>query len=161
MFLTVTGGEALYADMGSFGKGPVRLAWFGLVWPSLLLSYFGQGALVLTDAAAAHKPLFALVPVIMLPWMVLLATLAAIIASQATITGAFSVTRQAVQLDLLPRMRILQTSAHEHGQVFVPVVNVLVFCRGVRVRRRLWLLRRARRHLRRRRGRAPCASTPC
>jgi KUP system potassium uptake protein len=127
VFLTVTGGEALYADMGSFGKGPVRLAWFGLVWPSLLLSYFGQGALVLTNAAAAHKPLFALVPAIMLPWMVLLATLAAIIASQATITGAFSVTRQAVQLDLLPRMRILQTSAHEHGQIFVPVVNVLVF----------------------------------
>jgi len=89
VFLTVTGGEALYADMGSFGKGPVRLAWFGLVCPALLLSYFGQGALVLTDPAAAHKPLFALVPVIMLPWMVLLATLAAIIASQATITGAF------------------------------------------------------------------------
>ena len=127
VFLTVTGGEALYADMGSFGKGPVRLAWFGLVWPALLLSYFGQGALVLSDAAAAHKPLFALVPVAVLPWMVLLATLAAIIASQATITGAFSVTRQAVQLDLLPRLRILQTSAHEHGHVFVPVVNTLVF----------------------------------
>ena len=127
VFLTVTGGEALYADMGAFGKGPVRLAWFAIVWPSLILSYFGQGALVLTDAAAAHKPLFALVPVATLPWMVLLATLAAIIASQATITGAFSVTRQAVQLDLLPRMRILQTSAHEHGQVFVPVVNALVF----------------------------------
>ena len=127
VFLTVTGGEALYADMGAFGKGPVRLAWFGLVWPALLLSYFGQGALVLSDAAAAHKPLFALVPVATLPWMVLLATLAAIIASQATITGAFSVTRQAVQLDLLPRLRILQTSAHEHGQVFVPIVNVLVF----------------------------------
>jgi KUP system potassium uptake protein len=127
VFLTVTGGEALYADMGSFGKGPVRLAWFGLVWPSLLLSYFGQGALVLSDAAAAHKPLFALVPMAALPWMVLLATLAAIIASQATITGAFSVTRQAVQLDLLPRLRILQTSAHEHGQVFVPIVNGLVF----------------------------------
>ena len=127
VFLTVTGGEALYADMGSFGKGPVRLAWFGLVWPSLLLSYFGQGALVLSDAAAAHKPLFALVSLPMLPWMVLLATLAAIIASQATITGAFSVTRQAVQLDLLPRLRILQTSAYEHGQVFVPIVNGLVF----------------------------------
>ena len=127
VFLTVTGGEALYADMGSFGKGPVRLAWFGLVWPSLLLSYFGQGALVLMNSAAAHKPLFALVPQALLPWMVLLATAAAIIASQATITGAFSVTRQAVQLDLLPRLRILQTSAHEHAQVFVPVVNALVF----------------------------------
>ena len=127
VFLTVTGGEALYADMGSFGKGPVRLAWFGLVWPSLLLSYFGQGALVLTNATAAHKPLFALVPTAVLPWMVLLATAAACIASQATITGAFSVTRQAVQLDLLPRLRILQTSAHEHAQVFVPIVNALVF----------------------------------
>ncbi len=127
VFLTVTGGEALYTDMGSFGKGPVRLAWFALVWPSLLLSYFGQGAMLLSNPAAAHKPLFALVPTPLLPWMVLLATAAAIIASQATITGAFSVTRQAVQLDLLPRLRILQTSASEHAQVFVPVVNVLVF----------------------------------
>ncbi len=127
VFLTVTGGEALYADMGSFGKGPVRMAWFAVVWPALLLSYFGQGALVLGNAAAAHKPLFALVPAAALPWMVVLATLAAIIASQATITGAFSVTRQAVQLDLLPRLRILQTSAHEHGHIFVPIVNVLVF----------------------------------
>ena len=127
VFLTVTGAEALYADMGSFGKGAVRLAWFAIVWPALILSYFGQGALVLTDAAAAHKPLFALLPVAALPWFILLATLAAIIASQATITGAFSVTRQAVQLDLLPRLRILQTSAHEHGHIFVPIVNALVF----------------------------------
>ena len=82
---------------------------------------------MLADAAAAHKPLFALLPVAALPWFILLATLAAIIASQATITGAFSVTRQAVQLDLLPRLRILQTSAHEHGHIFVPVVNALVF----------------------------------
>jgi KUP system potassium uptake protein len=126
VFLTVTGGEALYADMGHFGKGPVRLAWFGLVWPALLLSYFGQGALILGDASAAHKPLFALVPPVLLPWMVVLATMAAIIASQATITGAFSVTRTAVQLDLLPRLRILQTSADEHGQVYVPIVNALV-----------------------------------
>jgi len=127
VFLTLTGGEALYADMGSFGKGPVRLAWFGMVWPALLLSYFGQGALVLNDIGAAQKPLFALVPPAVLPWMVLLATLAAIIASQATITGAFSVTRQCVQLDLLPRLRILQTSAHEHAQVYVPIVNMVVF----------------------------------
>jgi KUP system potassium uptake protein len=126
VFLTVTGGEALYADMGHFGKGPVRLAWFGLVWPALLLSYFGQGALVLSNPVAAHKPLFALVPAPLLPWMVVLATLAAVIASQATITGAFSVTRQAVQLDLLPRLRILQTSAREHSQIFVPVVNAIV-----------------------------------
>ncbi|MGB8692553.1 MAG: KUP/HAK/KT family potassium transporter [Steroidobacteraceae bacterium] len=126
VILTVTGGEALYADMGHFGKAPVRLAWFVLVWPALLLSYFGQGALILGDAAAARKPLFALVPPEFLPWMVALATLAAIIASQATITGAFSVTRQAVQLDLLPRLRILQTSAREHSQIFVPIVNAIV-----------------------------------
>jgi KUP system potassium uptake protein len=126
VFLTVTGGESLYADMGHFGKGAVRLAWFCLVWPALLLSYFGQAALILHDASAAHKPLFALVPTVLLPWMVILATAAAIIASQATITGAFTVTRQAVQLDLLPRLRILQTSAREHAQVFVPIVNVLV-----------------------------------
>jgi KUP system potassium uptake protein len=104
----------------------VRLAWFVLGWPALLLSYFGQGALILGDAAAARKPLFALVPPEFLPWMVALATLAAIIASQATITGAFSVTRQAVQLDLLPRLRILQTSAREHSQIFVPIVNAIV-----------------------------------
>ncbi len=126
VILTVTGGEALYADMGHFGKAPVRLAWFVLVWPALLLSYFGQGALILGDATAARKPLFALVPPEFLPWMVALATLAAIIASQATITGAFSVTRQAVQLDLLPRLRILQTSAREHSQIFVPIVNAIV-----------------------------------
>jgi KUP system potassium uptake protein len=126
VFLTVTGGEALFADMGSFGKGPVRLAWFGMVWPALLLSYFGQGALILSDASAVHKPLFALVPTPFLPWMVVLATAAAIIASQATITGAFTLTRQAIQLDLLPRLRILQTSAAEHGHIFVPVVNYLV-----------------------------------
>ena len=126
VFLTVTGGEALYADMGHFGKAPVRLAWFVLVWPALVLSYFGQGALILGNPAAAHKPLFALVPPALLPWMVVLATLAAIIASQATITGAFSVTRQAVQLDLLPRLRILQTSAREHSQIFVPIVNAIV-----------------------------------
>ena len=127
VFLTMTGGEALYADMGHFGKKPVRFAWFCLVWPSLLLNYFGECAHIKVDASAAHKPLFALVPPAMLPWMVVLATAAAIIASQATITGAFSVTRTAVQLDLLPRLRILQTSAEEHGQIFVPIVNAIVF----------------------------------
>jgi KUP system potassium uptake protein len=126
VFLTMTGGEALYADMGHFGKKPVRFAWFCLVWPSLLLNYFGECAHIMVDASAAHKPLFALVPPALLPWMVVLATAAAIIASQATITGAFSVTRTAVQLDLLPRLRILQTSAQEHGQIFVPIVNAIV-----------------------------------
>jgi len=126
VFLTLTGGEALYADMGHFGKGSVRVAWFALVWPALLLNYFGEGALILADPSAAHKPLFHMVPAPLLPSLVVLATLAAIIASQATITGAFSVTRQAVQLDLLPRLRILQTSAKEHSQIFVPIVNVIV-----------------------------------
>jgi KUP system potassium uptake protein len=123
VFLTLTGGEALYADMGHFGKTPVRVAWFGLVWPALLLSYFGQGAMVLQNPATAHLPLFALVAPAALPGFVILATAAAVIASQATISGAFSVTRQAIQLDMLPRLRILQTSAREHGQIYVPVVN--------------------------------------
>jgi KUP system potassium uptake protein len=138
VFLTLTGGEALYADMGHFGKAPVRVAWFCLVWPALLLSYFGQGALILQQPAAAHLPLFALIAPAALPWFVILATAAAVIASQATISGAFSVTRQAIQLDMLPRLRILQTSAREHGQIYVPVVNwfvlvaVCVFVLGFR-----------------------------
>lgn len=123
VFLTMTGAEALYADMGHFSKAPVRTAWFILVWPSLLLSYFGQGAMVLGNPAAAHLPLFSLVTPAALPWFVILATAAAVIASQACITGAFSMARQAVQLDLLPRLRILQTSAREHGQIYVPAVN--------------------------------------
>jgi KUP system potassium uptake protein len=127
VFLTLTGGEALYADMGHFGKGPVRAAWFTVVWPALILNYFGQGALVLQDQSAVHKTLFAMLPAVLLPAFVLLATAATIIASQATISGAFSMTRQAIQLDLLPRLRILQTSAHEHGQIYVPVVNAVVF----------------------------------
>jgi KUP system potassium uptake protein len=127
VFLTLTGGEALYADMGHFGKGPVRAAWFTVVWPALILNYFGQGALVLQDQSAVHKTLFAMLPAALLPAFVVLATAATIIASQATISGAFSMTRQAIQLDLLPRLRILQTSAHEHGQIYVPVVNTVVF----------------------------------
>jgi len=127
VFLAMTGGEALYADMGHFGKKPVRIAWFVLVWPSLVLNYFGQGALVLSNAAAAHLPLYQLIPARLLPLMVVLATAATIIASQATITGAFSVTRQCIQLDLLPRLRITQTSALEHSQIYVPVVNWFVF----------------------------------
>ncbi len=126
VFLAMTGGEALYADMGHFGKAPVRVAWFALVWPALIINYFGQGAQILADPAAAHLPLYTLVPASTLPLMVLLATAATIIASQATITGAFSVTRQAIQLDLLPRLRIMQTSASEHSQIYVPVVNAVV-----------------------------------
>jgi KUP system potassium uptake protein len=126
VFLAMTGGEALYADMGHFGKAPVRFAWFVLVWPALMLNYLGQGALILTNPAAAHLPLYSMFPGGGLPFMVLLATAATIIASQATITGAFSVTRQAVQLDLLPRLRITQTSASEHSQIYVPIVNAFV-----------------------------------
>jgi KUP system potassium uptake protein len=125
-FLALTGGEALYADMGHFGKAPVRAAWFGLVWPALVLSYFGQGAMILGNPAAEHLPLYALLPPAALPFMVLLATAATIIASQATITGAFSVTRQAIQLDLLPRLRIMQTSATEHSQIYLPAVNAML-----------------------------------
>ena len=127
VFLSLTGGEALYADMGHFGKTPVRIAWFALVWPSLLLNYFGQGALLLDHGGMIEHPLYALVPAPVLPWMLILATAATVIASQAVISGAFSVARQAVQLDLLPRIRVLQTSALEQGQIYVPVVNLLQF----------------------------------
>jgi KUP system potassium uptake protein len=127
VFLAVTGGEALYADMGHFGKIPVRVAWFTIVWPSLIINYFGQGALLLQAGHAITHPLYLLVPQAVLPWMVILATAATVIASQATISGAFSMARQAVQLDLLPRIRVLQTSAQEQGQIYVPVVNWIVF----------------------------------
>jgi KUP system potassium uptake protein len=127
VFLVVTGGEALYADMGHFGRVPVRLAWFTVVWPGLLLNYFGQGALLLAHPHAASNPFFALAPAGTLPALIVLATLATIIASQATISGAFSITRQAVQLDLLPRVTILQTSADERGQIYVPATNAAMF----------------------------------
>jgi KUP system potassium uptake protein len=129
VFLVVTGGEALYADMGHFGKRPIRIAWFGLVLPALLLNYFGQGALLLTDPKAAAQPFFLLAP----PWalfpLVGLATAAAIIASQALISGAFSLTRQAIQLGYCPRLDIAHTSSLEIGQVYVPQVNwALMIC---------------------------------
>ena len=123
VFLAVTGGEALYADMGHFGKRPIRLAWFALVLPALMLNYFGQGALLLTNAKAAQQPFFMLVPAWGLIPMVILATFAAIIASQALISGAFSLTRQAIQLGYSPRLDIAHTSSHEIGQVYVPQVN--------------------------------------
>jgi KUP system potassium uptake protein len=127
VFLAITGGEALYADMGHFGKHPVRAAWFTLVGPALVINYFGQGAMLLELGHPVAHPLYHLVSPQVLPWMVVLATFAAVIASQATISGAFSMARQAVHLDLLPRLRVLQTSAHEQGQIYVPVVNWLVF----------------------------------
>jgi KUP system potassium uptake protein len=127
VFLAITGGEALYADMGHFGKEPVRFAWFALVWPALILNYFGQGAILLAQGKLLPHALYVMVPAEALPWMVILATAASVIASQAVISGAFSMARQAVQLDLLPRIRVLQTSATEQGQIYVPVVNWLVF----------------------------------
>lgn len=129
VFLVVTGGEALYAAMGHFGKRPIRLAWFVLVLPSLLLNYFGQGALLLTDPTAAPQPFFLLAPSWALFPLVALATAAAIIASQALISGAFSLTRQAVQLGYCPRLQINHTSSREMGQVYVPDGNwALMVC---------------------------------
>jgi KUP system potassium uptake protein len=123
VFLVVTGGEALYADMGHFGRRPIRLAWFTLVLPALLLNYFGQGALLLHDPKAAEQPFFLLAPQWALLPLVAIATAAAIIASQALISGAFSLTRQAVQLGYCPRLDIEHTSSAEMGQVYVPQVN--------------------------------------
>jgi KUP system potassium uptake protein len=127
VFLVLTGGEALYIDMGHFGRRPVRIAWFFVVWPGLLLNYFGQGALLLKSPSATVNPFFELASPAALPFLVIIATAAAIIASQATISGAFSVTRQCVQLDLLPRVKILQTSADAHGQIYVPATNAFMF----------------------------------
>jgi len=123
VFLVVTGSEALYADMGHFGKRPIQLSWYFVVLPALLLNYFGQGALLIHRPEAITNPFYLLAPSWALWPMVLLATAATIIASQALISGAFSLTMQAVQLGYLPRVRILHTSAHEVGQVYIPSVN--------------------------------------
>jgi KUP system potassium uptake protein len=121
--LAVTGAEALYADMGHFGKGPIRLAWFGLVFPALVLNYFGQGALLIVNPAAVENPFYLLVPGWALYPMIALATAATVIASQATISGAYSVTKQAIQLGFLPRMNIVHTSESASGQVYIPTIN--------------------------------------
>lgn len=121
--LAVTGAEALYADMGHFGRFPIRLAWFGFVLPALLLNYFGQGALMLHNPEAVKNPFYLLAPEWALFPLIGLATLATVIASQAVITGAFSVSRQALQLGFLPRMHIQHTSESEQGQVYMPRVN--------------------------------------
>jgi KUP system potassium uptake protein len=123
VFLVVTGGEALYADMGHFGKRPIRVAWFALVLPALLLNYFGQGALLLTHPESIEQPFFLLAPSWALLPLVVLATCAAIIASQALISGAFSLTHQAIQLGYCPRLDVAHTSHHEMGQIYVPQVN--------------------------------------
>ena len=124
--LSVTGAEALYADLGHFGRGPIRAAWLCFVFPALVLNYFGQGALVLSDPSAADNPFYRMVPGPLLVPFICLATLATIIASQAVITGAFSLTRQAIQLGLLPRMLIRFTSASHSGQFYIPRVNSLL-----------------------------------
>ncbi len=129
VFLVVTGGEALYADMGHFGARPIRFAWFTTVFPALLLNYFGQGALLLTDPSAARDPFFLMAPRWALWPLVILSTAAAAVASQAVISGSYSLTRQAVQLGYLPRIRIRHTSAREIGQIYVPSVNwLLMIC---------------------------------
>jgi KUP system potassium uptake protein len=122
-FLAVTGGEALYADMGHFGRGPIRLAWFGVVLPSLFLNYLGQGALLLAEPQALDNPFYQLAPGWFHYVLVAFATIATVIASQAIISGAFSLTQQAIQLDFLPRFHVLHTALTERGQIYVPIVN--------------------------------------
>ncbi len=124
--LTITGAEALYADMGHFGLKPIRYAWFGFVFPALLLNYFGQGALLLSHPAAIENPFYLLAPTWALYPLLILSTLATVIASQSVISGAFSLTRQAIQLGYSPRMNILHTSGDEMGQIYIPAVNWLL-----------------------------------
>jgi KUP system potassium uptake protein len=124
VFLVVTGGEALYADLGHFGRKPIQTAWFGLVLPALLINYFGQGAKVLADPAAIENPFYRLVPEGFLLPIIILATAATVIASQAVITGAYSLVHQAIQLGLLPRLAILHTSASHVGQIYIPRVTI-------------------------------------
>ncbi len=126
VFLVVTGGEALYADLGHFGVSPIRRAWFLIVFPALILNYLGQGALLIQHPEAIHSPFFHLAPAWATWPLVLLATVATVIASQAVISGTFSLTRQAIQLGQLPRMRVIFTQADESGQVYLPLVNWLL-----------------------------------
>ena len=125
-FLTVTGAEAMYADMGHFGRLPVRLGWFAVVFPALVFNYLGQGALLLADPAAIENPFYLLVPGWLHYPMVAFATVATVIASQSIISGAYSLTQQAIQLGFLPRMRVLHTASHEKGQIYMPMVNWLL-----------------------------------
>ncbi|MGH8726979.1 MAG: potassium transporter Kup [Burkholderiales bacterium] len=123
VLLAITGAEALYADMGHFGKNPIRIAWFGLVAPALVLNYFGQGALLIAEPSAIQNPFYRAFPQWALYPMIALATAATVIASQATISGAYSLTRQAIQLGFLPRINIQHTSAKTMGQIYIPSVN--------------------------------------
>lgn len=126
IFLVATGGEALYADMGHFGRKPIRYAWFCVVFPALLLNYFGQGALLLRDPKAADNPFFRMIPSPLLVFIIFLATAATVIASQALISGAYSLTMQAIRSNYLPRLSVHHTSAKERGQIYVPAVNWLL-----------------------------------
>ncbi|MCC6610944.1 MAG: potassium transporter Kup [Burkholderiales bacterium] len=128
VFLALTGAEALYADMGHFGPKPIRIAWYGLVFPALMLNYFGQGALVLDEPAAARNPFYLLAPPDLLAPLVVLATAATVIASQAVIAGAFSVTQQASRLGYLPRITAVHTSETTRGQIYIAPVNWLMLC---------------------------------
>lgn len=133
VFLVVTGGEALYADIGHFGVRPIRLTWFCVVLPSLLLNYFGQGALIISHPESISHPFYHMVPTWGLYPLVILATVATIIASQAVISGAFSLTRQAVQLGYLPRLKVEQTSETQFGQIYMPAINwiLMIACIGL------------------------------
>jgi KUP system potassium uptake protein len=126
VFLCLTGAEALYADLGHFGRRPIRIAWYAIVFPCLMLNYFGQGALVLRNPEAVKNPFYLLAPEILIMPLVLLATCATIIASQATISAAYSVTQQASRLNFLPRLRVLHTSDTAQGQIYIPLVNWLM-----------------------------------
>jgi len=126
VFLVVTGGEALYADMGHFGKKPIRYAWIAIPLPGLLLNYFGQGALLISNPAAINNPFYQLVPPALLYPVIILATLATVIASQAVISGVFSLTTQAIKLGYIPRFKVVQTSKEEIGQVYLPKINLLL-----------------------------------
>ena len=124
--LAFTGGEALYADMGHFGLKSIRMAWYGLVMPALAVNYFGQGALILANAKAVSNPFYLLVPSALLLPMIVLSSIATVIASQAVISGTFSIVRQAIQMDYLPRFSVVHTSSLEQGQVYLPKVNLFL-----------------------------------
>jgi KUP system potassium uptake protein len=126
VFLAVTGGEALYADMGHFGKKSIRLAWLCVVFPGLVLNYLGQGAFIIAHPQSVVNPFFLMAPVWGLVPLVILATLVTVIASQAVITGAFSIAQQAMSLGLLPRMNITHTSETEQGQIYIGQINWLI-----------------------------------
>ncbi len=144
IFLVVTGGEALYADMGHFGRHPIQLSWYTIVLPALVLCYFGQAALIGSNPESVESPFYDLAPSWGVVPLAILATFATVIASQALISGAFSLTAQAVQLDYLPRLKVVHTSSEQSGQIYVPAVNWLLAVGLHRARARLPVVRCAR-----------------